>query len=139
MWTVTTLFLSNGLCSERPLDNAMHSYHKVTPDLHAEQGLNVHVYRCVCVCVCVCATVTACTSADNTQNSNLTLYTHEPIYTYGICSREDSGLQCTPLTLPVNLRITKHLTGYVHAMAVVPYMTGIAHSHLISLFFWHVT
>ena len=45
----------------------------------------------------------------------------------------------TSLTLPVDIRLTKHLTGNVHAVAVIPDMTHITLCHLITFLFWHTT
>ena len=43
----------------------------------------------------------------------------------------------TPLALPVDLGLTKHLTGNDHAVAVIPDVAGITLCKLIILFFWH--
>ena len=67
-------------------------------------------------------------------------YIHTRICNHQVCMKAMTlalGLQwccnCfyTSFTLPVNLILTKHLTGSVHAVTVIPDVTGITHSHLI--------
>ena len=45
----------------------------------------------------------------------------------------------TCFTLLLNITRTKHLTGNVHAMAMIPFMAGLALGHYISSFLWHAT
>ena len=45
----------------------------------------------------------------------------------------------TPLALPVDLRVPKHLTGNIHVVVVIPDVAGITLCKLIILFFWHAT
>ena len=45
----------------------------------------------------------------------------------------------TPLALPVDLRFPKHITGNVHAVAVIPDVAGITLGHLITFLFRHAT